>query len=62
MLSWEGSGFSKQESPAAVLFHKTSASIPVEGRVQDLINKAGNADDDKVRLEFLIENSPKFLS
>jgi hypothetical protein len=57
MLSWEGPGFSKQEIPATVLFHKTSTSIPVEGRVQDLINKAGNADDDKVRLEFLIELS-----
>ncbi len=57
MLSWEGAGCSKQEIPATVLFHKTSGSIPVEGRVQDLINKAGNADDDNVRLEILRELS-----
>ncbi|NOR75475.1 MAG: hypothetical protein GQ525_09990, partial [Draconibacterium sp.] len=57
MLSWEVPGFSKQEIPATVLFHKTSVSIPVDGRVLDLISKAGNADDDEVRLEFLIKLS-----
>ena len=54
-LSWEGPGFSKQEIPAAVFFRSIPKAVPGDDRVKDLINKAGNADDDETRLEFLVE-------